>query len=144
MYVCCPLIGHLAEAGGQDEPRQRSQVSGLAQVGGQQSVTHDNVAAHDGGELLPLFDWFHQPELNIDTKEQESSEETCGHTDTGIVAPDPFGDQQQRWLLFQVCWEMLLLKPKQFRDKVMWKPVPGLVLNEQRGLSLTLPSPEAV
>lgn len=56
MYVCCLLIGHLAEAGGQDEPRQRRQVSELAQVGRQQSVTHDDVAAHDGGELLPLFD----------------------------------------------------------------------------------------
>lgn len=56
MYVCCLLIGHLAEAGGQDQPRQRRQVSGLAQVGGQQCVTHDDVAAHDGGELLPLFD----------------------------------------------------------------------------------------
>lgn len=56
MYVSCLLIAHLAEAGGQDEPRQRRQVSGLAQVGGQQSVTHDDVATHDGGELLPLFD----------------------------------------------------------------------------------------
>lgn len=45
MVLKCSLIGHLGGAGGEDESGQGGQVSGSVQVVGQQSVTHDDVAA---------------------------------------------------------------------------------------------------
>lgn len=44
------VVGHLDGPGGQDESRQRRQVSWSAQVSGQQNVTHDDVAPEDVGK----------------------------------------------------------------------------------------------
>lgn len=44
----------LGDAGGQHESRQRCQVSWLAQVSSQESVTHDDVAAQDISVPLSL------------------------------------------------------------------------------------------
>lgn len=62
LNVSASLIGHLRGPGGQDESRQSGQVSRSAEVGGQQSVTHDDVAAQDGGVLLFIsvrHQWLH-------------------------------------------------------------------------------------
>lgn len=61
----CSLIGHLAGPGGQHESGQRCQVSGSAQVSGQQSVTHDDVAAQDGSKLFFGFPRHQRFQLKI-------------------------------------------------------------------------------
>lgn len=48
------LRADLGDAGGQHESRQRCQVSWLAQVSSQESVTHDDVAAQDISVPLSL------------------------------------------------------------------------------------------